>query len=61
MLPVKASKPSSSSATWAGIAAYVEEKTFEQPSHGRRVEVTFSDDEVLVGTTLGYRRRRQGF
>jgi hypothetical protein len=44
-----------------GDSAYVEEKTFEQPSHGRRVEVTFHDDEVVVGTTLGYRADAQSF
>jgi len=44
-----------------GDSAYVEEKTFTQPSHGRRVEVTFNDDEQLVGTTLGYRADAQSF
>ena len=32
----------------------------EKPS-GRKVEVTFIDGEVLVGTTLGYDPKRQGF
>jgi hypothetical protein len=45
----------------AGDSAYVEEKMFTQPSHGRRVEVTFNDDEQLVGTTLGYRADAQSF
>jgi len=44
-----------------GDSAYVEEKTFTQSSHGRRVEVTFNDDEQLVGTTLGYRADAQSF
>jgi hypothetical protein len=44
-----------------GDASYVEEKTFDQASHGRRMEVTFFDDEVLVGTTLTYRPDGQGF
>ena len=36
---------------------YVEE---EKPS-GKKVEVTFIDGEVLVGSTLGYDHNRQGF
>ncbi len=32
----------------------------EKPS-GRKVEVTFVDGEVLVGSTLGYEPKRQGF
>jgi hypothetical protein len=36
---------------------YIEE---EKPS-GRKVEVTFTDGEVLVGSTLGYDPKRQGF
>jgi len=36
---------------------YIEE---EKPS-GRKVEVTFVDGEVLVGSTLGYDPKRQGF
>ncbi len=32
----------------------------EKPS-GRKVEVTFIDGEVLVGSTLGYDPKRQGF
>jgi hypothetical protein len=32
-----------------------------QPSSGRKVEVTFFDEEVLVGTTLGYDPGRPGF
>jgi hypothetical protein len=36
---------------------YIEE---EKPS-GKKVEVTFVDGEVLVGSTLGYDPKRQGF
>lgn len=46
-----------------GNAAYNEKKHFapaERPT-GRTVEVTFKDGEVLVGTTLGYDPKRQGF
>ena len=32
----------------------------EKPS-GKKVEVTFMDGEVLVGSTLGYDPKRQGF
>ncbi len=44
-----------------GDADYVEDKTFEAGAHGRRLEVTFFDNEVLVGTTLSYRPDGQGF
>jgi hypothetical protein len=44
-----------------GDAEYVEDKHFEQAGHGRRIEVTFFDQEVLVGTTLSYRPDGQGF
>lgn len=46
---------------FGGDSAYVEEKVFNRPSHGRRVEVTFYDDEVIVGTTLGYRADAPSF
>jgi hypothetical protein len=36
---------------------YVEE---EKPS-GKKIEVTFNDGEVMVGSTLGYSRNRPGF
>jgi hypothetical protein len=48
---------------FTGNAAYYEEKKFpegQRPS-GRKVEVTFSDGEVLVGSTLGYDPSRPGF
>lgn len=36
-------------------------KTFTRPLSGRRIEVTFVDDEVLLGATLSYRPDRLGF
>ena len=48
---------------FAGNPAYVERKSFlegEKPA-GRKVEVTFTDGEVLVGSTLGYDLNRPGF
>jgi Family of unknown function (DUF6982) len=48
---------------FAGNAQYQERKKYvegEQPQ-GRKVEVTFTDGEVLVGSTLGYDPNRQGF
>ena len=46
---------------FAGNPAYVEQKTFADPPQGRRLEVTFEDDEVLIGTTLSYRAGGNGF
>jgi len=46
-----------------GDSMYNERKDYiegEKPS-GKKVEVTFADGEVLVGSTLGYDPRRQGF
>jgi hypothetical protein len=48
---------------FAGNSLYHERKKYlegEKPS-GRKVEVTFMDGEVLVGTTLGYDPSRPGF
>lgn len=48
---------------FAGAPSYNERKEFaegERPP-GRKVEVTFKDGEVLVGSTLGYDPHRQGF
>jgi hypothetical protein len=48
---------------FAGDSHYQEQKRFnggEQPS-GRKIEVVFRDDEVLVGTTLTYNRNGSGF
>ncbi|MBI4463382.1 MAG: hypothetical protein HY647_01650 [Acidobacteria bacterium] len=41
-----------------------EQPTAAQPSsasHGRKIEVMFSDGERMQGTTEGYSRERQGF
>ena len=46
-----------------GDSRYNERKKYiegEKPS-GKKVEVTFVDGEVLVGSTLAYDLRRQGF
>jgi hypothetical protein len=46
-----------------GDSLYKERKKYiegEKPS-GKKVEVTFIDGEVLVGSTLGYDPKRQGF
>jgi hypothetical protein len=46
-----------------GHSLYKERKKYiegENPS-GKKVEVTFIDGEVLVGSTLGYDPKRQGF
>jgi len=48
---------------FAGNSLYNERKKYiegEKPS-GRKVEVTFADNEVLVGSTLGYDPSRPGF
>ena len=44
-----------------GDPNYQESKVFGGRGQGRRVEVTFSDGEVIVGTTLNYRPDGQGF
>ncbi len=48
---------------FAGNPRYVERKEFPigQSLHGRRMEVRFSDGEVIVGATLGYGGDRIGF
>lgn len=46
---------------FAGDPDHVEQKVFDSPAHGRRIEVTRLDDEVLVGTTLNYRTDSTGF
>jgi len=48
---------------FVGHRQYKERKKYyagEKPS-GQKVEVTFIDGEVLVGSTLGYDLKRQGF
>jgi hypothetical protein len=49
---------------FVGDPKYQERKEFfdgEKPPQGRKVEVTFKDGEVLVGSTLSYDRHRSGF
>lgn len=48
---------------FVGDSLYNERKHFVQGEHppGRKVQVTFPDGEMLVGSTVGYDRRRQGF
>ena len=46
---------------FAGNADYVEQRSFDSAVEGRRIEVTFGDDEVLVGLTLAYRTDGLGF
>ncbi|MBI2544217.1 MAG: hypothetical protein HYW16_03205 [Candidatus Rokubacteria bacterium] len=48
---------------FAGNPAYNERKHFAEGEHppGRKVRVVFKDGEVLVGSTVGYERQRQGF
>jgi hypothetical protein len=44
-----------------GDPAYQEQKTFGDRAQGRKLEVTFEDGEVLVGSTLSYRADGHGF
>jgi len=44
-----------------GDPTYQEQKTFGDRPHGRKLEVTFEDGEVLVGSTLSYRSDGHGF
>ena len=46
---------------FAGNPGYVEQTGTAGPQHGRRIEVTLVDDEVIVGRTLSYRHDGQGF
>ena len=48
---------------FAGNSSYDEEKHFSQDNHfhGHKIEVTFRDNEVLIGTTVGYTPQRLGF
>jgi len=48
---------------FTGNFQYEERKSYlkeEKPS-GRKIEVTFKDGEVMVGTTMGYDPKRTGF
>ena len=46
-----------------GNAQYSERKSYGEGerTQGRKVEVTFADGEVLVGSTMGYDPKRPGF
>ena len=46
---------------FTGNPGRVERQSFGQRQPGRRIEVTFLDDEVLLGSTLGYRPDGTGF
>jgi hypothetical protein len=46
---------------FAGNPGYVERTDTGDLRHGRRIEVTLNDDEVLVGRTLSYRADGNGF
>jgi hypothetical protein len=46
---------------FAGNPGYVERTDAEHAQHGRRIEVTLVDDEVIVGRTLSYRSDGYGF
>jgi hypothetical protein len=44
-----------------GNPGYTEQKEFNRIPMGRKIQVTFHDGEVLVGTTQGYTPGRPGF
>jgi hypothetical protein len=46
---------------FAGDPSRVDSAEFDTASHGRKIEVTFADGEVLRGTTLAYRNDGTGF
>jgi hypothetical protein len=46
---------------FVGDPTRVDSKVFSDPPQGRKVEVTFQDHEVMVGSTLGYRGQGSGF
>lgn len=48
---------------FAGNPTHEEQKAFQSDarSMGRKIEVTFYDGEVLLGTTVGYDPKRSGF
>jgi hypothetical protein len=48
---------------FTGNQSYIEKKIFPQGMNiiGRKIEVTFKDGEVLIGSTMGYDSGRTGF
>jgi hypothetical protein len=45
----------------SGDSSHVDQADFDAAAHGRKMEVTFNDGEVLLGTTLNYQANGQGF
>jgi hypothetical protein len=46
---------------FTGNPTLIETKAFPEPPQGRKMEVTFHDNEVMVGSTLSYRGVGNGF
>ncbi|MGH9372254.1 MAG: DUF6982 domain-containing protein [Vicinamibacterales bacterium] len=46
---------------FSGDSGYVDRKSFVEQVAGRRIEITFLDDEVMLGATLSYRPDGTGF
>jgi hypothetical protein len=44
-----------------GDKDYVDGRTFAERPSGRKIEITFADGELMVGSTLGYRTDGAGF
>jgi hypothetical protein len=44
-----------------GDSRYRESKKIEEAKPGRRIEVTFSDGEKIIGTTQAYNPKNKGF
>jgi len=49
------------SGDFTGNPAHIEQKAFDKLRHGRKIEVTFVDSEVIVGSTLNYQPDGDGF
>ena len=46
---------------FSGDPTRVDEKVFSETVQGRRMEVTFHDNEIIIGSTLSYRGAGNGF
>jgi hypothetical protein len=46
---------------FAGNPDYIDQQEFETAPTGRKIEITFLDGEVIVGSTLSYRPEGTGF
>jgi len=44
-----------------GDSSRVDRREFDQKAYGRKVEVTFSDGEILLGTTMGFKSPEHPF